>query len=422
MPCHPCSDRSLEDYLYARREAEANGCDCSSAGESVDPCFSPRSCECLCSRSQSTLCPVNQPVKTISHSPNLTASILSSTVPLLIVPSPSSPPSPPWTPLYLSTHLPDPLSFSHAPSHSPNSPNPFTFHAFDQNYPLSSLFPEDDGPQYSRARVSLAHALDGALSPPFYAKLPPSGLSPALISELAPLTGASADFDIWLGTRHWRTHTHYDFQHNFYHQLFGEKKFVLLPPASGALFPHLHPRYRQTLSVHEVGMEVTLKPGESLYIPPLWLHTAETASDWSVSAAICTASLQEAIADGLEMDFGVPIEEEWGEGRRVWALRRFYQALDADSGALIEVANRYKLLGLGLGLGGAVEEEEGGEEDLAHIVGRAKEIRAFLDDSKVDARSRQLLLANYFENVAEFLLPLRVAVGLLSTPTSECLP
>jgi hypothetical protein len=59
---------------------------------------------------------------------------------------------------------------------------------------------------------------------------------------------------------------------------------------------------------------------------------------------------------------------------------------------------------------------------VAHIDGRAKEIRAVLDDSKVDARSRQLLLANYFENVAEFLLPLRVAVGLLSTPTSECLP
>lgn len=46
-------------------------------------------------------------------------------------------------------------------------------------------------------------------------------------------------------------------------------------------------------------MIVTLDPGDVLYIPPFWLHTA-TALDDSASLSLCSASVAQEAAEDLE--------------------------------------------------------------------------------------------------------------------------
>ena len=52
---------------------------------------------------------------------------------------------------------------------------------------------------------------------------------------------------VWLSQGGWTTPLHYDMHHNFYHQLRGRKRFVLLPPSAHrelGLWPALHPAHR----------------------------------------------------------------------------------------------------------------------------------------------------------------------------------
>jgi hypothetical protein len=59
-----------------------------------------------------------------------------------------------------------------------------------------------------------------------FTKLHPSNVPPSLLAhmKLAPFFLNSSrqedwDFDVWIGTRGWRSMTHYDLQHNFYLQV-----------------------------------------------------------------------------------------------------------------------------------------------------------------------------------------------------------
>jgi ribosomal protein L16 Arg81 hydroxylase len=82
--------------------------------------------------------------------------------------------------------------------------------------------------------------------------------------------------------------THYDSLHNLYVQLYGHKTFVLSPPYAVEklyLYPSLHPSFRQSQvdfehpdhglfpNFHDVpAVVVTIKPGDTLYLPPFWFH------------------------------------------------------------------------------------------------------------------------------------------------------
>ena len=75
-------------------------------------------------------------------------------------------------------------------------------------------------------------------------------------------------------------------------RLHGRKRLLVAPPAASALlhpFPFLHPSHAQCqASPAALGpaalaaagaFEIELRPGELLYLPPLWFHEVESLSD-----------------------------------------------------------------------------------------------------------------------------------------------
>lgn len=115
------------------------------------------------------------------------------------------------------------------------------------------------------------------------------------------------EVNIWIGGKDVEAGTHYDAQHNFFFQSFGEKRFLLSSPSSlyeQYLFPRLHPSDRQSRVDWEsfIGKPVslldkefprhrdiplisaTLSPGDILYIPPFWFHRVQALSSISISA------------------------------------------------------------------------------------------------------------------------------------------
>jgi len=82
---------------------------------------------------------------------------------------------------------------------------------------------------------------------------------------------------------------HYDQDHNFYVQVAGTKRFILIPPwetPNMHLYPQIHPRnHKSQVDFDRPDFKTTpnyanvseayvaeLKPGEVLYIPPYWWH------------------------------------------------------------------------------------------------------------------------------------------------------
>ena len=96
---------------------------------------------------------------------------------------------------------------------------------------------------------------------------------------------------VWLGARHVVAQSHYDIQHNIFAQLRGEKTFVVAPPSEALayrLFPEAHVRSRQSqLEAQPTTAaplrEAHLRPGDVLYLPPLWLHRVTAGAELSVS-------------------------------------------------------------------------------------------------------------------------------------------
>ena len=71
----------------------------------------------------------------------------------------------------------------------------------------------------------------------------------------------------------------------------------------GGIMSHLHPRHRQTVEVVDKGSpgsaEAMLDPGDVLFIPAFWLHTATAESD-SASLSLCSSSAAEVAAMAIE--------------------------------------------------------------------------------------------------------------------------
>ena len=99
---------------------------------------------------------------------------------------------------------------------------------------------------------------------------------------------------MWLSSPGMITHGHFDQDFNFFVQLIGEKRFTLWPPSQHELlsvFPRIHPLWHKSrinfrapdlikfpLFGRSRALQVTVGPGDVLYIPPYTWHYVETLS------------------------------------------------------------------------------------------------------------------------------------------------
>ena len=147
------------------------------------------------------------------------------------------------------------------------------------------------------------------------------------VRELLVLNPKRSSINAWIGQPHVIAHCHYDGYHNFYAQLYGTKKFTLFKPSNWpGLYPYpfLHPSHAQAqvnvsdfseaanfpLVAKVQAVEVTLEPGDLLYMPPLWFHHVESMSV-SISVNAWTDSHQTEIMEKV-FALVVPLNEiEW---------------------------------------------------------------------------------------------------------------
>lgn len=123
-------------------------------------------------------------------------------------------------------------------------------------------------------------------------------LSPKLAAQ-APAPGWYANkplrTSLWCGVLGTSCGTHADTLPNCNAQVMGSKHFLLFPPSEGrslyrmrgsthCRFDPLLPDFeRFPLARNARGLECTLKPGESLYIPAGWYHQVTVVSAWALS-------------------------------------------------------------------------------------------------------------------------------------------
>ncbi|KAF0717749.1 Aste57867_2118 [Aphanomyces stellatus] len=170
-------------------------------------------------------------------------------------------------------------------------------------------------------------------------------LAPTLVGDISPLApfvlpsaAATTFVKLWLGGPRVVANLHYDATHNIFHQVCGKKRFILFPPSAFEhLYIHsrLHPSHRQsqldvTRPLDELAaryprydatgtvidavldahvccvldrVDVTLHPGDTLYLPPMWFHCV-IADEPSVSVNVWSDgpeldALQHALADPM---------------------------------------------------------------------------------------------------------------------------
>lgn len=149
------------------------------------------------------------------------------------------------------------------------------------------------------------------------------------VRELLVLNPKRSSINAWIGQPHVIAHCHYDGYHNFYAQLYGTKKFTLFKPSNWpGLYPYpfLHPSHAQAqvnvsdfsetvnfpLVAKVQAVEVTLEPGDLLYMPPLWFHHVESMSV-SISVNVWTDSHQTEIMEKI-FALALPVNEiEWSD-------------------------------------------------------------------------------------------------------------
>lgn len=125
---------------------------------------------------------------------------------------------------------------------------------------------------------------------------------------------------------------------NVYCQIGGSKRMLLFPPSDVQYFSIAPGASSSSFDVFSLedsavlarthGREVILSPGEVLYIPPLWLHTAQPRSGWSVAVNVFFRDLaSEYYATGRDV-YGNRDLAAYEKGRRdVSKVAKAFQGL-----------------------------------------------------------------------------------------------
>ena len=120
---------------------------------------------------------------------------------------------------------------------------------------------------------------------------------------------------------------HYDVMANVLCQIRGTKRLILYPPSDVSLFlipPGAssssvdcfdadHTQYPSLASAQP--LEVLLEPGDVLFIPPLWFHTASPVDDVSISVNVFFRDLDSGYAPGRDV-YGNRDVQAYEKGRK----------------------------------------------------------------------------------------------------------
>ncbi|TIC97755.1 tRNA wybutosine-synthesizing protein 4 [Colletotrichum higginsianum] len=104
---------------------------------------------------------------------------------------------------------------------------------------------------------------------------------------------------------------HYDVMANVYAQVVGSKRLILFPPSDVSHFafaPGASSSSVDVFSSLDAGSlrgvhphEAAVQPGDILFLPPLWLHTATPTSDMSVAVNIFFRNLEKGYSVGRDV-------------------------------------------------------------------------------------------------------------------------
>jgi hypothetical protein len=196
------------------------------------------------------------------------------------------------------------------------------------------------GPRF----VAMVHVPPHRGGAVYYSQLM-ADLPVAMREAVEPLTafasGANAsetEAILWVGSRGATAQAHYDLSDNFYVQLLGQKTFLLLPPDTEMrVHSSLHKNHRQSrrnmtedaaslLASTPGAVNVTLSPGQVLYIPPFWYHHV-TAESPSASVSVWSPSQAAAAKDNLEL-LPLPFEATWTRDENKLAVCHLAHGID----------------------------------------------------------------------------------------------
>jgi len=132
-------------------------------------------------------------------------------------------------------------------------------------------------------------------------------LMPNQLLWVLPDDAASNELYLWLGGPGIGPALHYDMDHNFFIQVVGRKRFILIPPWQSAQvypYPSLHPYDRKAqvdwerpnASLHPSFASITplvanLEPGDLLYVPPYWWHKVHSITPSASLSALSTSGV-----------------------------------------------------------------------------------------------------------------------------------
>ena len=152
---------------------------------------------------------------------------------------------------------------------------------------------------------------------------------------------------LWIGAPGVTTNAHFDTVHNFFVQVRGAKRFRLVAPTAASiaalrLHTKLHTSRRQSridlgddeavaasaLDASRDILEVTIGPGEVLYIPPYTFHHVRAlgekgTSPPAVSLAVWSSATPEHAAIDAAEAIAVPFEMDWEAPQRRRAAAAF---------------------------------------------------------------------------------------------------
>lgn len=106
---------------------------------------------------------------------------------------------------------------------------------------------------------------------------------------------------------------HYDVLANVLCQIKGSKRLILYPPSDVSLFSIPPGTSSSSINCFDAGttkdpalalahpQEVFLEPGDILFVPPLWLHTASPTGNVSISVNVFFRNLDRGYAPGRDL-------------------------------------------------------------------------------------------------------------------------